>query len=422
MNLLKNTTKFILYVWPLITFITTLIVIILASHITQIHTGNNYNELVTNELVTTGSKIYIGYHGSDGKLYADPSRDLAVGERLYCVGLDDLITDGSVIRDKLTAFNEALPVDCHTDSSCRSNVLSIKLGLCLEDVVKCEDVGISKNTRNYYQLVSKRIQTHPYGSFPYSWNKSNHKYLAQTIIGSQLIEVMDEFDTGYDQMIRITHKLLESIHSHRTNYKKLISIDKKKWYHYRSMALSRGFDVMINDKNVYVMAPQIDMADHGFKTRTGSEICAVWGYEDQRDRLCVYATSNIKKGSEIKYDYGITDARHACLNYGIYDDSLDLDMYFRKISGTDILLVSRKDLTDPKTIQAHTKTLKIIKSNDHKTVTDMCVVVKKTKDIYKTILNEMYDTNQEPVKKSCFAKILNDEMQIIESVDRWSCS
>lgn len=400
-----------------------------ASRVDNIYIGNDYMRIdalslsdTTNQLFAP--KMYIGYHGTSGKLYAHGSRDLMKGERLQCINYADLITD-QMITDRQTNedhhlstpidFAPFLPTDCYEDSSCRSTLMSLKLGLCLEDVVNCRDLGVSDRTRDYYRLVFERIQAHQY---PHLWNTQNIHHLNHTIIGSQLIDSIKGFDSEYQMMTKIMAKIREA-DPLNPKYQSAELIGKRNWYYYRLMAISRGFSIVIDGTDVYAMAPQIDMADHGFEYR--NEVSAIWGYEDIRKRLCVYATKNIPKGTEILSDYGITDARHACLNYGIYDASLDLTMYFNKASGDELFMISRKDTSDSKILRSRFTTIKNMLA-DEKTITrDLCDTVQKTDKTYTNVLNKIYTIQQGSARNQCITKILEDEMKIINNVNKWMC-
>lgn len=354
------------------------------------------------------SKVYIGYHGTNGRLYANNHRDIVRGERIKCVRFDNLITD-SFLRDDVRS------VDCGTDDTCKSIVLSIKLGLCLGGLRDCDITGVRSSGREYYGRVFKRIKTH---SHPQLWNLSSIKHLDKTIIGSELIAQVHEFDKQYVDMVDHIHRVLEKEKSENHIVDDLIikSISKHDWYLYRIMALSRGFSVQINGKTAYVMIPHLDTVNHGFKKK--NEASAIWGYEDLDRRICIYSTKHISKGTQILYDYGITEARQSCLNYGIYDESLNLSVYFNKASEQEIIRVRRNELFDTNRINQHIKELNNV---DTDTMRDLCRSIASTTKYYDTVLGDIDKINQKTVKNMCLVKILRDEKQIIDTVGSWVC-
>jgi hypothetical protein len=283
--------------------------------------------------------------------------------------------------------------DCQTDKFCHSNIVTLKLGFCIHEPKYCNTLGVSDTTRDYYASVFERIQKHPY---PHLQNITFINQLNQTIVGSHLIEYIQKFDQSYET-VSVFHKFLHSKHK---NIKPRI-LKKLDWHLYKLMTISRIFSVTVNNTEIYVLAPWLDMADHDTDSH------AVWGYEDHHDRMCIYATTNIPEDSEIRYNYGINEARSGCLNYGIYDNSLKLQIQFKKEHDTDIFIVSKNDTM-----------LKIKKNIETETKSDLCDATKHSIQIYRSVIDQIHHRQ---IKDSCITKILEDEMIILKMINEWSC-
>ncbi|VBB18747.1 set domain containing protein [Yasminevirus sp. GU-2018] len=353
------------------------------------------------------SKLYIEYNYDQGRLVSNS--DVLKSSVIYCVPKSNMITD-----EPTSFFNPKCG-----DDACKSTFIALKLGFCIEGVFDCDTMGVSERAKQYYTKVLSRVK---FTDYPVFWNdvvsnarsetsNSGTKTIESTIIGSEISEHIREFDDNYDRLLLQLQRSPEA----RKNALKYINIDQKMWYIYRTIVTTRGFSVEIKGKRVNTLAVDIDMANHA----SNGEENAGWRYDDTKNAICLYATKNLRKGDEITLNYGVTDSRSSCLNYGFYDPSLPVEIDFNDEKG-EVVMALTSDRFETKSYLSDI--YQKLKTKNPETVSSLCRESIKMLDTYSKVLGSLVPDTSDQKRRSCVYDVLLEEAKLLKVGSRLLCN
>jgi len=340
------------------------------------------------------TKIFMGCMENNCGLYSNTT--LNKGELIHCVDQSHIID--STFKNGLV---KNIFGDCSNDNNleCKSNAISIKLTLCLEDIVECEILDISPKSKAYYKKIYQRMKTFGY---PQLWESGKLELLNNTLIKDTINDYLKDFRTDYDMFVSKMKKI---------GIRNIPITDYDKWIIYRMIPITRAFNVNINKHHHQLIVPDIDMINHNSMLAN-----TLWKYD--KTKLCIYTTKPITKGSQLYFDYGGNDAQRICVNYGVYDSNLKHEINFYDSNDNLIININNKQKVDGflvKKITDHFKSI-YLKDKGPRIIKTLCETTIKKEQQYAEIIPKI------PKDNHCIKELLIEELKMIALISGCACS
>jgi hypothetical protein len=361
----------------------------------QLANSANYNTDLSDLLSLSpqfiqNNKIHLDFYEDNGSIFA--KKNMLTGEIVHCVDRQDMIDD------QPTDF---IPINCKDDIECKSTMLTMKLPLCLEDIVSCESLGITQRTKKYFQKVFTRLQKFDYVTI---WPQHELNKIDKTSLAKSVHTYLDHFDSYYHKVVNILREPFKS------KMKRIFDNDMQRWNLYMVLITSRSFSIATLDGEIHALAPEIDMLNHDQQQTN-----CLWKYFDKNNKFCIQTRNDIFKGQELLFDYGNRNVEHLCLNYGIYSKLPSYKVRFINRNNEEIFNVLRDDVIDRESLTKLKRKIDQSIKMDSETRKDLCLAIHKKISIYKKIIPELYYSD------SCIVKLLKDELNIMLIVGSMIC-